>query len=74
MMYKHRIMWECCKKQTILVYSMHLLDKYNKDVQNARYIKNTFRSFRERVPFFYQRDGINYHWRTLTYAVLRRVN
>ena len=30
MMYKHRNMWQCFTKQILLIYIVHLLDKYNK--------------------------------------------
>jgi len=37
MMYKHRDVWECFKKQTLLIYTLHLFDNYNKILQNAQY-------------------------------------
>jgi hypothetical protein len=38
MMYKHRNMLQCYKKQILLIYIVHLLNKYSKILQNIRYI------------------------------------
>jgi hypothetical protein len=35
MMYKHGNVWECFKKQVLLIYILHLFDNYNKILQNA---------------------------------------
>jgi len=36
MMYKNQNKQECMKKQILLIYIVHLLDKYNKIIQNTR--------------------------------------
>jgi len=38
MMYKHLNVWECFKKQILLMHILHLFDNYNKILQNAWYI------------------------------------
>jgi hypothetical protein len=39
-MYKHRNIQQCCKKQILLIYIVHLLDKYNKIIKmHGAYIK-----------------------------------
>jgi len=35
MMYKHRNMDDCLKKQIFVINIVHLLEKYNKILQNA---------------------------------------
>jgi hypothetical protein len=43
MMGQHRNIYECFKQQTLLIYNVHLLDKYNKILQNAWYIHQDYK-------------------------------
>jgi hypothetical protein len=43
MMCKHRNIYECFKQQILLIHNVHLVDKYNKILQTARYIHQNYK-------------------------------